>query len=164
MTAAIGEDSRSQGESSARVRKVMQGNKRRDTIPELAVRRAAHALGLRYRVDVAPIPALKRRADLVFTRQKVAVFVDGCFWHCCPDHFAMPRRNTDYWTSKFDGNRRRDLETDLRLREAGWTVLRFWAHEDPDVAAGRIAQCVRAHHRCDDPFSRNDERTFATEE
>jgi DNA mismatch endonuclease (patch repair protein) len=122
----------------------MQGNRGRDTRPELAVRRAAHALGLRYRVSVRPIPSLRRTADLVFTRARVAVFVDGCFWHGCPEHYRPSTgSNRSFWDEKVLENRRRDHETDAALTSAGWSVLRLWEHEDPTEAAQRIALLVR---------------------
>jgi DNA mismatch endonuclease, patch repair protein len=130
--------------SSPASRATMQGNRRRDTKPELAVRRAAHALGLRYRVDARPLPDLNRRADLVFSRAKVAVFVDGCYWHGCPEHATAARTNAAYWGPKISRNRSRDEETDRLLRQAGWLTLRIWEHEDPAAAAERIAKMVRA--------------------
>jgi DNA mismatch endonuclease, patch repair protein len=120
----------------------MQGNRRRDTKPELAVRRAAHALGLRYRVDARPLPDLNRRADLVFTRAKVAVFVDGCYWHGCAEHGTTPKTNAVYWGRKISRNRSRDAETDELLRAAGWVTVRIWEHEAPREAAMRIARAV----------------------
>ncbi|MEV8135443.1 very short patch repair endonuclease [Microbacterium aurantiacum] len=123
-------------------RNSMRSNRRRDTLPELAVRRRLHAAGLRYRVDFAPLGG-RRRADIVFTRQHVAVFIDGCYWHGCPDHATFPKRNSDYWLPKLARNVERDRETDQSLREAGWTVLRFWEHESPDDVARRIAVAVR---------------------
>jgi DNA mismatch endonuclease, patch repair protein len=122
----------------------MQGNRRRDTRPELAVRRAAHALGLRYRVDSRPLPHLNRRADLIFTRAKVAVFVDGCYWHGCPQHATTPKTNATYWGPKIERNVSRDAETDQLLHDAGWVTIRIWEHEDADEAADRIAGVVRA--------------------
>jgi DNA mismatch endonuclease, patch repair protein len=122
----------------------MQGNRRRDTGPELAVRRAVHALGLRYRVDARPIPSLNRRADLVFSRSRVAVFVDGCFWHGCPVHHTVSRTNARFWVNKVATNRARDAETDRFLTAASWTVIRVWEHEDPQTAAERIRQVVLA--------------------
>lgn len=121
----------------------MQANKGRDTKPELALRRAAHALGLRYRVSARPMPAIRRTADLVFTRRKVAVFLDGCFWHGCPDHHTKAATNAGYWAEKVRRNRERDAETDRLLQEAGWTVIRVWEHEDPTEAASKIAELVR---------------------
>lgn len=106
------------------------------------MRRRLHAAGLRYRVDFAPLGG-RRRADIVFTRQHVAVFIDGCYWHGCPDHATFPKRNSDYWLPKLARNVERDRETDQSLREAGWTVLRFWEHESPDDVARRIAVAVR---------------------
>ncbi len=132
--------------SSPAVRAVMRGNKGKDTRPELAVRSAAHALGLRYRVGTSPLPGLRRTADLVFPKAKVAVFVDGCFWHGCPEHHRPARRNSDFWTAKIEGNVARDADTDTRLRDAGWTVVRVWEHEPPATAAGKIhaaVQCQR---------------------
>lgn len=123
-------------------RNSMRSNRRRDTLPELAVRRRLHAAGLRYRVDFAPLGG-RRRADIVFTRQHVAVFIDGCYWHGCPDHATFPKRNSDYWLPKLARNVERDRGTDQSLREAGWTVLRFWEHESPDDVARRIAVAVR---------------------
>ncbi|MFC4395602.1 very short patch repair endonuclease [Arthrobacter sedimenti] len=122
------------------VRKAMQGNHSRDTKPELAVRRILHAKGLRYRVSYRPIPGLKRTADVVFTRLKVAVFIDGCFWHGCPTHYRAPRSNTPYWEVKLQRNQSRDAEISQKLRLAGWTELRFWSHEDPLIVADRIHQ------------------------
>lgn len=108
----------------------MLGNKARDTKPELAVRRALHAAGFRYRVDTRPSLELRSRADIVFTKRKIAVFVDGCFWHGCPLHATMPESNVDYWVPKLQRNIERDRETTLKLKSLGWVVLRFWAHED----------------------------------
>ena len=130
--------------SSPAIRKTMLGNRSRDTAPELAVRRAVHALGLRYRVAYRPEPRLRRTADLVFTRARVAVFIDGCYWHGCPEHYIEPARNVDYWRPKIARNRERDAETSAALGEAGWRVLRFWSHEDPHDVARRIAEAVRA--------------------
>lgn len=130
--------------SSRSARAVMVANRRRDTKPELAVRRAVHALGLRYRVDVRPLPMVNRRADLVFTRSRVAVFVDGCYWHGCPDHGVTPKTNTAYWGSKIARNVARDRDTDDLLREAGWIVLRYWEHQDAFTAAQEIATVVRS--------------------
>ena len=129
--------------SSDGVRKSMQSNKSRDTGPEMALRRAVHALGLRYRVSARPLPQFRRTADLVFTKVKVAVFMDGCFWHGCPQHHTQSATNAAYWADKVRRNRERDRETDRLLREAGWTVIRVWEHEDPAEAAGRIARTVR---------------------
>jgi DNA mismatch endonuclease (patch repair protein) len=130
--------------SSPAARATMQGNKRRDTRPELALRRAVHALGLRYRVDAAPVPGLRRRADLLFTRARVAVYLDGCFWHGCPEHYKPPATNSGYWGPKVERNRARDRATDERLTAEGWAVVRAWEHEDPATAASRVAAAVAA--------------------
>lgn len=132
------------GASSEGVRKSMQSNKGRDTKPELALRRAVHALGLRYRVSIRPLPKVRRTADLVFTRAKVAVFLDGCFWHGCPEHHTKAVTNAEYWAEKVRRNRERDAETDRLLNEAGWHVIRVWEHEDVNQAALRIADEVRS--------------------
>ena len=107
----------------------MVANRSRDTGPELAVRRAVHAQGLRYRVGVRPLPDLRRTADLVFRTVKVAVFVDGCFWHYCPEHATRPAANAVYWEDKLRRNCERDTETDALLAEAGWRAVRVWEHE-----------------------------------
>lgn len=130
--------------SSAAARKTMQGNRGRDTRAELAVRRLVHARGLRYRVNARPERDLRRTADLLFTRVRVAVFIDGCYWHGCPEHFSMPATNLHYWATKIAQNRRRDVETTALLEERGWTVLRLWEHEAPASAADRIEHTVRA--------------------
>ena len=122
----------------------MRGNRRRDTAPEMAVRRHLHAAGLRYRVDW-PIRLEGRRPvrpDVVFTRRRVCVFVDGCYWHGCPVHCRLPKANREYWAAKIERNRRRDLATDAALQAAGWTVVRAWEHEAPDVVAARVLDAV----------------------
>lgn len=124
------------------VRRSMKGNRRRDTKPELAVRRLVHAAGLRYRVDARPLPDVNRRADLLFTRAKVAVFIDGCFWHGCPEHHTIARANAGYWAEKVSRNRERDAETDRLLEAAGWIVVRAWEHQAPAVVAERIMAAV----------------------
>ncbi|MFF5264315.1 very short patch repair endonuclease [Actinomadura viridis] len=121
----------------------MRSNRGRDTKPELALRSAAHRLGLRYRVDTAPVKDLRRRADLVFAKAKVAVFSDGCYWHGCPEHYRPARQNRQFWADKIEKNRARDRDTDMRLTDAGWLVIRVWEHEDPIEAADRIAKAVR---------------------
>lgn len=128
--------------SSPAARNNAKANRRRDTGPEMAVRRRLHAQGLRYRVDVRPEPGLNRRADLVFSRARVAVFIDGCRWHSCPTHSKAPRTNARYWTEKLARNVNRDRDTTIRLSEAGWLVLRFWEHEDPDDVAATVRASV----------------------
>jgi DNA mismatch endonuclease (patch repair protein) len=128
----------------------MRGNRSRDTKPEIAVRRDLHRRGLRFRVDYRLQPPLRTRADIVFTRARVAVFIDGCFWHGCPLHATTPKTNTDYWTPKLERNRARDRETTAALRSHGWTVLRFWEHEESAIVADRVARAVRPD-RAGDP-------------
>lgn len=122
----------------------MQANTRRDTQPELALRRALHALGLRFRNDARPLPDVNRRADIVFRPARVAVFVHGCFWHGCPEHYRPPATNDGYWSAKVARNRERDADTVARLREVGWLAVVVWEHDDPARAARRIATRVRA--------------------
>jgi DNA mismatch endonuclease (patch repair protein) len=107
----------------------------------MAIRQALHARGYRYRVD-APLPGLRRRADLLFARSKVAVFVDGCFWHGCPDHGTTPKSNTEWWTAKISANIERDRDTDHHLTAEGWTVIRVWAHEDVGKAVDQIVRAL----------------------
>lgn len=117
----------------------MQRQARSDTKPELELRRRLHGRGWRYRVDYAPLPDDRRRkADIVFTRRTVAVFVDGCFWHRCPRHATLPKSNRDWWEAKLQRNVDRDRDTDRRLRELGWTVVRVWEHEPVEEAVGRV--------------------------
>ena len=126
-------------------RRNMQANRSRDTAPELAVRRLLHANGLRYRVAVAPLAGLRRRADIVFTRQRVAVFIDGCFWHGCPEHGRSTfNHNVDYWPAKIQTNKMRDADTNQKLLAAGWQVLRFWEHQAPEAVADVIARAVHS--------------------
>lgn len=129
--------------SSDGVRAVMQANQRRDSKPEMAVRRLVHAAGFRYRVDAKPLTDFNRRADLVFTRARVAVFVDGCYWHGCPEHGTIAKANAAYWATKIARNRERDHETDRVLRERGWTVVRVWEHEEPNDVVERVVRVLR---------------------
>lgn len=137
------------GASSRAVSERMSQARRRDTKPEVDVRRLLHARGLRYRVTY-PVPGLARRTiDIAFTRAKVAVFLDGCFWHSCPEHRTSPRSNADWWRTKLERNAARDTETTAALEADGWTVLRFWEHESPEEIAaavhGVVAGAARAH-------------------
>ena len=122
----------------------MRAIRRRDTGPELEIRSLLHRAGLRYRVDYrigqgrsAPRP------DIAFTKQHVAVFIDGCFWHQCPKHATLPRANRAFWETKLRRNVERDRENDAALGAMGWTVLRFWEHEDADCVAEVIRRTVR---------------------
>src|SRR4051812_42254970 len=122
-------------EVSARMRR----NPRRDTGPEVALRSALHRRGLRFRKDLLlRVPNRTVRPDVVFTRRRLAVFVDGCFWHRCPIHGNQPRQNTDYWQPKLERNVRRDRAVDQALAQAGWHVVRVWEHESPVEAATRV--------------------------
>ncbi|RVW08619.1 very short patch repair endonuclease [Prescottella agglutinans] len=116
----------------------MRAQRRRDTAPEVALRRELHRRGARFFVDRAPLRGLRRRADLVFPRKKVAVYVDGCFWHSCPQHATSPKNNAQWWADKLAANVVRDRDTDARLAAAGWRVVRIWEHEDPTEAADRV--------------------------
>jgi DNA mismatch endonuclease (patch repair protein) len=116
----------------------MARQRRTGTDPELALRRELHRRGLRYFVDRAPIRGQRRRADLVFPRRRVAVYVDGCFWHRCPQHATDPKNNAEWWAVKLAGNVARDRATDAALVAAGWRVVRVWEHEDPVSAADRV--------------------------
>ncbi|MDP3972691.1 MAG: very short patch repair endonuclease [Candidatus Nanopelagicales bacterium] len=115
----------------------------RDTGAELELRRELHSRGLRYRVNFRPDPTLRRSADIVFTRARVAVFVDGCFWHACPEHGTVPKANRDWWNAKLTANTARDRDTDSALRAAGWSVVRCWEHDDPRQVADLVEQVVR---------------------
>lgn len=109
----------------------------------MLLRRELHRRGLRYRVD-APVPGFpRRRADVLFARARVAVFIDGCFWHGCPEHKTTPAANGAWWAAKLARNVERDRETDAHLRALGWTVLRIWEHEDIEHAATDIERVVR---------------------
>ncbi|MEY2270522.1 very short patch repair endonuclease [Streptomyces sp. BF23-19] len=123
---------------------MMAAQRSRDTKPELALRRALHALGFRYRVHL-PIPGMpRRRADVTFTRWRTAVFVQGCFWHACQKHLHAPKHNSDWWQQKLQNNVRRDEETDTHLVLLGWLPLRIWEHESVDGAVGRVTAALAA--------------------
>lgn len=124
--------------SSVAVRARMSRQRQRDTSAEMLVRRILHSRGIRYRVDAAPEPRIRCKADLVWRRLRLAVFIDGCFWHGCPIHATRPKANEAWWAQKLDGNMRRDRRIDAELIELGWTVLRFWEHEEPDRVANDI--------------------------
>jgi DNA mismatch endonuclease (patch repair protein) len=131
----------------------MRRQRQADTACELAIRRHLHSWGLRYRVDCRPEPQLPRRADIVFRPAKVAVFVDGCFWHKCPHHWKAPGRNSSWWTDKISANVKRDAETTAVLEASGWTVVRVWEHEDAEAAALDVAELVRARRSGSQPRS-----------
>ncbi|MQA35730.1 very short patch repair endonuclease [Modestobacter roseus] len=120
--------------------------RRRDNRPEIAVRRLLHAGGLRYRVAYR-IPGQRRRTiDIAIPRCKLAVYLDGCFWHGCPEHMHLPKANAEWWVAKLAMNQARDAASTAQLRGLGWTVLRFWEHEPPDRVAAAVLEAVRASH------------------
>jgi len=130
--------------SSSGTRASMRSNRARDTKPELRLRSSLHREGLRFRVNARPVATLRRTADVLFTKHKVAVFVDGCYWHGCSEHYRPATKNAEFWQGKINSNRDRDRETNEILRAAGWTVIRVWEHEPPRTAADVISEVVRA--------------------
>lgn len=120
----------------------MKATHRRSTKPERLLCEELDRLGLKYMIDQAPIPGLRRRADVCFSEARVAAFVDGCFWHGCPQHGTFPKANHDWWQAKIETNRQRDMDTDRSLADAGWIVLRFWEHEAASDAARIIAEAL----------------------
>ena len=114
----------------------------RETAAELKIRRLVHAKGLRYRINYPVLQKPRRTADMAFTTVHVAVLVDGCFWHGCPKHGTSSKSNAKFWREKIEANKTRDIDTNERLKAAGWKVIRFWEHEDPEQAADKIAQAV----------------------
>ncbi|MEW1890940.1 very short patch repair endonuclease [Streptomyces sp. NBC_00523] len=128
--------------SSPAVSARMSRQASRDTAPEVAVRKLLHASGYRYRLNER-VPHMSRRTiDIAFTRAKVAVFLDGCFWHGCPEHATRPKANAEWWRQKLDRNMARDAETTAHLVAEGWTVLRFWEHQTPVEVAEKVAETV----------------------
>jgi DNA mismatch endonuclease (patch repair protein) len=128
--------------SSAVVRDRMQRQARQDTRPELELRRLLHAEGLRYRVGVKVPDFPRRTIDIAFPSAKVAVFVDGCFWHGCPEHGSNPSANAEAWRAKFLKNQQRDASTTKHLARLGWEVVRIWEHETPESAVGKVAGII----------------------
>ena len=128
--------------STPAIRKTMQGCRSRDTVPEVALWSAVHSLGLRFFVNRRPIPGMRLTADLVFPTHRVAVFMDGCFWHGCPDHYDMPVRNAAFWRTKINSNRARDRKVDGLLASHGWRVVRIWEHVPPSEAAERVYRVI----------------------
>lgn len=140
----------SSSDASRRMSKVRQ----KGTGAEVALRQEMYRIGLRYRIDYAVLKKPRRVADVAFPGRKIAVFVDGCFWHGCPEHATWPKQNAEFWREKIEANRRRDADTNERLRSLGWKVLRFWSHEPPNQAALAIAHMVakaEAKHRASSP-------------
>ncbi len=129
--------------SSAGVRRSMQSNRGRDTALELSVRSALHRGGLRFRKHVRPLPTVRCTADVVFPRERVAVFIDGCYWHSCPTHVSYPQTNAEWWRAKLDRTRERDHLNDRLLTEAGWHVVRVWEHEDIDDVVSRVKSVLQ---------------------
>jgi DNA mismatch endonuclease (patch repair protein) len=131
-------------EVSARMRRVRVRVRVRDTAPELALRRELHRRGLRYRVDhPLPLEGVRRRSDLTFPGARLVVFVDGCYWHGCQEHFRPSGANRDWWVAKIERTRARDADTDRRLAEMGWAFLRMWEHDDPVATADEVERMVR---------------------
>lgn len=132
------------GASSEAARNRMRAAKPKDTAPELALRKELDTLGLIYRVDTAVLTGVRRKADIVFDEARIVIFVDGCFWHGCPLHGTWPKKNEAFWREKIETNQRRDEDTNRRLQEAGWLVIRAWEHEDAKDLAVRILDLLKA--------------------
>jgi DNA mismatch endonuclease (patch repair protein) len=120
----------------------MRANRSRDTLPERRLRSELHRIGLRFRKHFRPLRSVRCEADVAFPRQRVAVFLDGCFWHGCVDHRGIPRANHIFWSSKIAGNRARDARNEAYLANAGWTVLRIWEHEPLEAAAEQMLEAL----------------------
>ena len=120
----------------------MKAAKPKDTAPEKALRSELYKLGLHYRIDVRPVKELNRRADIVFRSAKVAVFVDGCFWHGCSKHGTQAKANAEFWRNKIERNKERDEETNRLLKKAGWKVVRVWEHQNMKNAALKIKKII----------------------
>lgn len=132
------------GPSSPSARNRMIAVRRSETIAETEIRRALDKLGMIYETNVRPLPNLARTADVLFRAERVAVFVDGCFWHGCPIHGTQAKTNAEFWRKKIEANQRRDSDTNCILMEHDWIVVRVWEHEAADEAASRIAEIVGA--------------------
>lgn len=131
--------------TDAAATKIGKANRRTGTKPEVRLRSALHRRGHRFRKDhLLRVGAVRVRPDVVFTRRKLAVFVDGCFWHGCPEHQHVPKTNRDYWVPKLAANVERDRRVDAVLADGGWTVLRIWEHDDVGVAVGAVEDLLRA--------------------
>ena len=137
-------------ETSRRMARVRQ----KGTRCEIGLRKALHAKGLRYRLHVPLLTKPRRIVDIVFPSARLAVFVDGCFWHGCPEHASWPKSNADFWREKIETNRSRDLDTNQRLAALGWETVRIWEHEDATEAANRIAELVDARRKNGAPLCR----------
>jgi len=136
-------------DTSRRMAKVRQ----KGTDAEVAVRRELYRSGLRYQVDFEVLKKPRRVADIVFPALRIAIFIDGCFWHGCPNHATWPKQNAEFWRQKIEANRLRDTDTNARLRSIGWMALRFWEHESPIEAAETVARSVAIARlkRCKSP-------------
>jgi DNA mismatch endonuclease (patch repair protein) len=142
LKAAINERISNPPPSSLAALARMKSAKPRDTAPEKALRSALYRRGLRFRLYERPVENLNRNADVVFRSTKVAVFIDGCFWHGCPVHGTKAKANAEFWAQKIEQNQQRDRDTTSRLQAAGWIVIRVWEHEDPNEASQRIYDIV----------------------
>ena len=130
--------------SSKEVSERMKRMPTKDSKPELRLRKAIYGLGFRYRLHRKDLPG---KPDIAFGPAKVAVFVDGCFWHNCPEHGTIPKNNREWWLEKFQRNRERDTLKDEQLKEMGWLPVHVWEHEDPDTAARNIKELVKERLR-----------------
>lgn len=131
--------------SSPAISRQMGRQRVSDTKIELSVRKVLHSAGLRYRKHF-PVPGLPRRSiDIAFPGKRLAIFLDGCFWHGCETHKKIPKANGDWWHAKIQGNRQRDRETTGMLIARGWTVMRFWEHDAPGDVAEAVISVWSAH-------------------
>lgn len=133
--------------SSNRARMVMRGNRSKDTKPETQLRSELHRRGLRFRKHLPVLPGVRYRPDIVFTRRRLVVECRGCFWHLCADDAVLPKSNLDYWLPKLRRNAERDHRNEQALKDAGWTLVVVWEHEDVSAAAERIEKLLRSTER-----------------